>query len=117
MLWYPLPMKTDPALIIEQLQAEAFQEGWDQLAQKIKVVLESPFQKSLKSSINSLSENPFETGSGSAKVYDYVKANPSLRGRDIIKGTGVEGKTVRTCLHRMKTRGIAINENGRWRIL
>lgn len=110
-------MKTDATQIIEQLQAEAYQNGWDDLANKIRSVLGNSTNKSSKTPFKSSEENPFETDSGSAKIYDYVKANPGLRGRDIIKNTGIDGKNVRTTLHRMKTRSFAVNEGGKWRIL
>lgn len=110
-------MSTNATQIIEQLQAEAYQNGWDTLANRIKAVLENPANKYQKTLSIASQENPFETDSGSAKIYDYVKANPGLRGRDIIKNTEIDGKNVRTTLHRMKTRNIAVNEAGRWRIL
>lgn len=115
-------MKTDATQIIEQLQAEAFQDGWNDLAQRIKAVLENPTQKSLKSTKLSTESpfkigNPFEADSGAAQIYDYVKSNPGLRGRDIIKNTNAEGKNVRTTLFRMKKRGIAVNESGKWRVV
>lgn len=120
-------MENDAHKIIQEIQAKAFKEGWDALAKKIMAALSAPEIISERNKVKSISRalptsnlfsvNPFNVGTNSSKIYDYVKDHPGLRGSEIIKGSGVENKVGRTALHRMKNKGIAANIDGKWSIL
>jgi hypothetical protein len=110
-------MKTNARAIIEEIQAKAFQEGWNALAGKIADALKSAAPVRLNPPRSKPKKRPYKTNTNGAKIYNYIKANPNMRGKDIIRNTGVENKTARTTLYRMKKRGIATNENGKWKVL
>lgn len=103
--------------IIQEIQAKAFQEGWDTLAQKIAELLKGGKPQQVIIPVKKPKKKSFKPGTAAAKVYDYIKDNPGLAAKDIIANTRVDDKAARTTLHRMKVRGIALNENGKWRIL
>lgn len=108
-------MIENPHEIIAEIQAKAFQNGWNALAQLIAEVIKTP---TTPPKIEKPVKKTFKAGTAAAAIYDYVKSNPGQKGTEIINGSGIEGKTVRTALHRMKhVLKIAVNEDGRWRIL
>lgn len=111
-------MSTNAQEIIEEIQAKAFQKGWNALAQKIMEAINVPAPGRPKKSVLKIAgKPPFREGTTASAVYDYVKSNPGMRGVEIVKNAGVEDKPGRTALHRMKLRGIAVNESGKWRVL
>jgi hypothetical protein len=117
-LWYKLEMSTNAHQIIEEIQAKSYQDGWNALAQKIRDALDGDVPVAVKRKTGPKPiGNPFGDGTVAAKVYDYIKENPGMRGKDIVTGAGVDDKPGRTAMHRMKKRGIAQNENGAWRIV
>lgn len=110
-------MVTNAQEIITEIQAKAYEEGWNALAKRIMAAISSgaPIAKTGKSA--TLTGLPFRPGSAAASIYEYIKKNPGMRAAEVIKAVGTEDKSTRTTLHRMKTRGYAVNEGGRWRVL
>lgn len=100
--------------IIAEIQAKSFQNGWEALARLIADVIKNP---TAAPKISKPSKKGFKAGTAAAVIYDHVKANPGQTGAEIITNSRVEDKTARTALHRMKVKGIAVNEAGKWRVL
>lgn len=106
--------------VIKDLQKdsfnEGFQAGWYAASKQVYESLKKPVFPVFKEESEEQLGNPFKVGSGQATVYDYMKANPGKKGKEIIAALDVPPKTVRNAFHRLKDRQLAINENG-WRLL
>lgn len=59
--------------------------------------------------------NPFRSGCGAWRVFEYVKANPGQKPAQIRDALQLTAKTAAMALSRMRRRGYAINRDG-WRL-
>jgi len=117
--------------ITAKASAKAYQQGWSDAMEAIgKTVAnavaaaqlappQSPNNGVLPLFPPQTKVSPFRQGSDMGKLFDYMKVNQGLTGANLIKGMqasgiNIEERTARTALHRMKNRGYAINEGGRW---
>lgn len=119
-------MKTKAHRIIQEIEEESFNEGFKagwyaatkQINEALKKPIIPPFKHTSEAS-DTTSGNPFKPSSGQFEVYEYMKSNPGLKGKDIISALSlldIKHKTVRNAFHRLKDKGLAMNEDG-WRVL
>lgn len=113
---------------INNIKEEAFQHGYKKgfeygrevTIKKILAAASDTNSTIYPSTIQSTnaSGSPFKVGTDSEAVYTFILNNPGLRGSEIIKQSGIVGKTVRTALHRLKIKngGVAKIDGGRWYI-
>lgn len=100
---------------IKEVEDAAFKKGYQAAIENVlKAVGQSPSSVTFAPISESSGKNPFKQGTDSAAVYEFVKNNMGLRGTEIIKRSGIAGKTVRTALHRLKVKGQVANDDGRW---
>lgn len=100
---------------IKSVEDAAYKKGYQAAIEKVlKAVGQDCTCAGSTPSAASSGKNPFKHGTDSAAVYDFVKNNSGLRGAEIIKKSGIAGKTVRTALHRMKVKGQVANDDGKW---
>lgn len=116
-------MKTQAHKIIQEIEQksfnEGFQAGWYAASKQAYESLKKPIFPAFSAEDDQApvaTGNPFKAGTGSASVYDHIKNNPGKKGKDIISDLGISPKIVRNVFHRLKDRGLAVNEDG-WRIL
>ncbi|MDD4616891.1 MAG: hypothetical protein PHW76_07270 [Alphaproteobacteria bacterium] len=101
---------------IKEIEETAFQRGYQAAVQKILQAVEQP-TVSLSAKCPTavkVKKSPFKNGTDSAAVFNFIKGNSGLRGTEIIRKSGIPAKTVRTALYRMKVKGFAANERGKW---
>ena len=121
--------KEDITKFIEGFEEKAYRRGFDAAVEQITKFMEGlrrkpPYslnQATLFFDSSTKGKSPFRPGSDMAAMYEYMKKNQGLRGIEIINGMAKSGrpialKTARTGLHRMKVKGQALNQGGRWYI-
>ncbi|MDD3371022.1 MAG: hypothetical protein PHE27_04250 [Alphaproteobacteria bacterium] len=107
----------DYLAFIKEVEAAAYKKGYQAALEKVLKALGQPLTISEIPSSEDLSgQNPFKQGTDSAAVYEFVRNNMGLKGAEIIKKSGIAGKTVRTALHRLKVKGQVANTDGKWYI-
>lgn len=116
-------MKTQAIDAIQKIEKNAFNEGfkagWFAASQHMIEALKKPvipaYQAGDESPKEPSSGNPFRPNTESSAVYEYIKTHPGKRGSEIIAILDISAKSARNAFHRLKKRGVALNEDG-WRL-
>lgn len=111
--------------IVKKTEETSYQKGWDDAMEAVQGFIKGavrPHVRLVQTSLFSSPQkkgSPFRRGTGMSNLYSYIKDHPGLTGVEIVRGMKAEGmeiaeRTARTGMHRMKTRGYAANEGGKW---
>ena len=101
--------------ILNSARDRGFHDGWRAAVSYVRWRLARSEMLTPRYPWHAFVGNPFKLGTGQAKVYEYIKANPGKHAAEIIANVQVSPKTVSNACHRLKKKNLAINEDG-WRL-